>query len=486
MAEESGGAGWWSAWGSEFIASVRNKSAEAMTMVKNDLSEFVCTIQHDTSSVVADTANAVKETLKVEEEEPEGASARIKQGVSKFFGSLSHSLKENISHVATAAAAVTSDGPEPVFDRTQAKLHEIQTDPATFCSEPDGHLGMYEEWCKTFDPEQCKGEISELLVNVPEVRALYAKLVPSAVSHVLFWQRYFYKVHQLEQEEKRRAALVARANQAQVEELGWGDDDLSDTEESEFGSIIAAQDVGFEDKVTGTGRGELTDAKRKELSVEVPGQSTAEPMEVARKLPDVLVNQEETVTSKEENQSQDRIASEKALDAKGHVQLLQELTDLAAGIIQQTSNTQPNTSNTSSFECPDGSTPETLKTVTEKIPDSGTLTASVHRRDNSSGSVDSSWSKVSEEELKADSEKEAVSKENTNGSGLSSQSSSSGVLVPGVDDKDLDWDEDMDLNGDDITEEEVKKIMQDISSSKQKGKDQEGGDLDDDDWENWD
>ena len=40
-----------------------------------------------------------------------------------------------------------------------------------------GHFGMYEEWCKTFDPEEHKGEISELLVNVPEIRALYAKLV---------------------------------------------------------------------------------------------------------------------------------------------------------------------------------------------------------------------------------------------------------------------------------------------------------------------
>ena len=36
---------------------------------------------------------------------------------------------------------------------------------------------MYEDWCKAFDPEQHKGEISELLVNVPEIRALYAKLV---------------------------------------------------------------------------------------------------------------------------------------------------------------------------------------------------------------------------------------------------------------------------------------------------------------------
>ena len=39
-------------------------------------------------------------------------------GVSKFLEILSNSLRENISHV-TAAAAVTSDGPEPVFDRMQ-------------------------------------------------------------------------------------------------------------------------------------------------------------------------------------------------------------------------------------------------------------------------------------------------------------------------------------------------------------------------------
>ena len=58
--------------------------------------------------------------------------------MSKFLGTLSNSLRDNISHVATAAAGVTSNGPEPVFDRMQARLHEIQTDPATFCSEPDG------------------------------------------------------------------------------------------------------------------------------------------------------------------------------------------------------------------------------------------------------------------------------------------------------------------------------------------------------------
>ena len=54
------------------------------------------------------------------------------------------------------------------------------------------------------------------------------------------------------------------------------------------------------------------------------------------------------------------------------------------------------------------------------------------------------------------------------------------MLVPGVDDKDVDWgDDDLDLNDDDMTEEEVKLIMQNIAaSSKEKAQDQGGGDLD--------
>ena len=62
---------------------------------------------------------------------------------------------------------------------------------------------------------------------------------------------------------------------------------------------------------------------------------------------------------------------------------------------------------------------------------------------------------------------------------MSSQSSSSGVLVSAVDDKDVDWDDDLDLNGDDdMTEEEVQRIIQDMSRSKQKGHGEGDGDLD--------
>ena len=57
-----------------------------------------------------------------------------------------------------------------------------------------------------------------------QVRSLYTKLVPSAISHADFWQRYFYKIHQLEKDEERRAALKKRAD-ASNHELEWDGDE---------------------------------------------------------------------------------------------------------------------------------------------------------------------------------------------------------------------------------------------------------------------
>uniref|UniRef100_A0A8C5TYR6 BSD domain-containing protein n=1 Tax=Malurus cyaneus samueli TaxID=2593467 RepID=A0A8C5TYR6_9PASS len=51
-------------------------------------------------------------------------------------------------------------------------------------------------------------------------------MVPVAVSHSEFWQRYFYKVHRLEQDEARREALKQRAEQSMhQEEPGWEEDE---------------------------------------------------------------------------------------------------------------------------------------------------------------------------------------------------------------------------------------------------------------------
>ncbi|KAJ7387723.1 hypothetical protein OS493_001066 [Desmophyllum pertusum] len=112
MAEESGGASWWGSWGTvgtEFISSVRSKSSEAMTMVKKDLAEFVSTIHQD-------TVNCVEED---EEQEWNFSSFQAsvpvhgKRCVQVPWVPVSQLKRKTSLTVATAAAAVTSDGPEP-------------------------------------------------------------------------------------------------------------------------------------------------------------------------------------------------------------------------------------------------------------------------------------------------------------------------------------------------------------------------------------
>ena len=69
----------------------------------------------------------------------------------------------------------------------QARLDAIQTDPGTYCNEPDGPPDHYETWQESFDLDERKGEISDLLVANTDVRALFTKLVSLANRVFLFF-----------------------------------------------------------------------------------------------------------------------------------------------------------------------------------------------------------------------------------------------------------------------------------------------------------
>ncbi|XP_013791811.1 BSD domain-containing protein 1-like, partial [Limulus polyphemus] len=113
-----------------------------------------------------------------------------------------------------------------ILDRWESQLHAIRVDPKTYCREPESPPEMYETWLEVFDLNAHQEEISKIMVECGQVRNLYAKLVPTAVSHNEFWQRYFFRVQQLKEAEIKRAELVQRANQQlPSDDLDWGDDD---------------------------------------------------------------------------------------------------------------------------------------------------------------------------------------------------------------------------------------------------------------------
>ncbi|KAI2658097.1 BSD domain-containing protein 1 [Labeo rohita] len=235
--------GWWGGWLTHSFQAVKDKSAEAYEFIKRDLTEFSSVVQHDTACSVVATANAIKSKLAVESSSE--ATEKVKKGISNILGVITDTLapppdKTIDCDVITLVA--TPAGTTEVYDSSKARLYSLQADPATYCNEPDGPPQQFDAWLSSFTLEERKAEISELLVNSPAIRALYTKMVPAAVAHSEFWQRYFYKVFQLEQEEARRVALIQRAEQTDhSESLGWEEED----EEGEFLGATSSSRLDF-------------------------------------------------------------------------------------------------------------------------------------------------------------------------------------------------------------------------------------------------
>ncbi|XP_060781231.1 BSD domain-containing protein 1 isoform X2 [Neoarius graeffei] len=229
MAEGEGA--WWGGWLQQSFQSLKDRSSEAYEFIKRDLTEFSNVVQHDTACSIVATANAVKSKLAVEGSSE--TTEKVKKSLTNILGVITDTLapppdKTIDCDVITLVA--TPAGTTEVYDSTKARLYTLQADPATYCNEPDGPPEQFDTWLSTFSLEEKKAEISELLVNSPSIRALYTKMVPAAVAHSEFWQRYFYKVFQLDQEEARRVALKRRAEETtQSESLGWEEE-----EEDEF------------------------------------------------------------------------------------------------------------------------------------------------------------------------------------------------------------------------------------------------------------
>lgn len=197
-------------------------------MVKKDLAEFGCTMQKDAGHAVAVTSSTFKESLKTEN--TSAARDKVSKGLNALLEGISKAL--TVPPDDEGQIPITRGSAAGIYDRAKARLHAIQIDPDTYIQPPSGPPETFTMWCSGFDLESVKGEISELLVSKVEVRGLYTKLVPAEMSHVDFWQRYFYKVHQVQIDQARKEALMMRAEQSRTDDpINWDDDWSGDEED---------------------------------------------------------------------------------------------------------------------------------------------------------------------------------------------------------------------------------------------------------------
>ncbi|GJE94455.1 hypothetical protein PsYK624_106250 [Phanerochaete sordida] len=141
-------------------------------------------------------------------------------------------------------ASQSAEGLRAVATRAEALLKQIKHDPAVLSVNPEADeraKQMWDEWLRTevdsaeegLESEKWKKEKEAALADAIDGEALKKTLdtlVPSVLSEETFWKRYFFRVHQVSQEEQRRKALM-QGTPENEEEFDWESDDEDATPE---------------------------------------------------------------------------------------------------------------------------------------------------------------------------------------------------------------------------------------------------------------
>lgn len=221
--------------------NIANQTVQHSMNIYEKSSELSKTVAQDVTDL---TGALVEDSVETYSVLSEATRSTIEQVSSKKTAETANAMKNSVfgalNAISSAILADSSDSESEdgksrsVVSGPAARLANLRTNPATYCNEAEDMVHFL-QWTESFNVEgqEIKAEISDVMVECTEVRALYSKLVPSAVAHNDFWTRYFYKLSLLESAESKRSALVERATTDEEDDLeSWGDSD-SETDEPE-------------------------------------------------------------------------------------------------------------------------------------------------------------------------------------------------------------------------------------------------------------
>ncbi|KAL1748749.1 hypothetical protein HDZ31DRAFT_79369 [Schizophyllum fasciatum] len=209
---------------------------------------------HRSEELLREAGDVLKDAVRVLPPEGEGA-AGMQPGV-VWDGSDIWMLPEP-AQVVGAGKGKGRAGAETqrtVATRAEALLRRLRSDPEIILHDPEADekvKGVYDEWLRSADfaiggekkttwdekvesalGDGADGAALKAMHDATGEPVAYdaqpianASAVPSQLSEEAFWQRYFFRVHQIETEEaKRKTLLQAQVNDTE-EEFSWGEED---------------------------------------------------------------------------------------------------------------------------------------------------------------------------------------------------------------------------------------------------------------------
>uniref|UniRef100_A0AAF5PUD5 BSD domain-containing protein n=1 Tax=Wuchereria bancrofti TaxID=6293 RepID=A0AAF5PUD5_WUCBA len=229
----------WVTTGSAWFRSAKEKTYTTFELVKKDLTEFSDVVASEASALASTTIESVKQQAhnlqqimsleeeydkqhKEESKRMENNANEIEKSSSTYAGwtpklpsmptitdnSWIKAIVDTMKNIAQENTIEDEDDftesiyshikPISKSDLPHHILYEIQTNPDTYMKIPEGDKELFKMWCDDFKLTEYDNEINTLLANCPRVRALYQEMVPEEIENVVFWARYFYRIHQME------------------------------------------------------------------------------------------------------------------------------------------------------------------------------------------------------------------------------------------------------------------------------------------------
>lgn len=218
-----GDGGVWSFGG--LLKTLSTRSESVLDTYRRDLQEFGSGLKKETELFREVASRAVKDLPN---------SIEVIDGVIKSTTEIISQGKDTLL-ASSDAEPETPDANRSLnpgrYSRFESQLMNIQSDPNTFCVEPED-LEEYKKWKSEFDLKEKSKEVEILIEENGYLEGMYKRVVPNEADHETFWCRYFYKVYKLKQQESVRANLVKRAISIDYdEELSWDVDEDDDNEQ---------------------------------------------------------------------------------------------------------------------------------------------------------------------------------------------------------------------------------------------------------------
>lgn len=208
--EEKSSGNWWDSW----ISSAKSKSAEVYTMVKKDLDEIGTAVKSEASHVFSSTSNVIGKTLKLDS--PESTANVMKKSLSSFIGQVSTVLNPEPDD-EDDTEVILSSGDTTMLSTYKKELEALQRVDATYIVP--AYSPEFEAWKGSLEDSETVITLTSVVRRLdsnPILKSQYDKLVPDAVSHEEFWERYLFRVALLQDR-------LAAASRKQVEEAPTAD-----------------------------------------------------------------------------------------------------------------------------------------------------------------------------------------------------------------------------------------------------------------------